>query len=101
VCVCITELLLCNFCILMLPPLRPKYLPQYPWPTSFTHVSDQALHTSHRQTVILSLYFWTANGKTKDSGPNGSKHFMNLIFLWFLTECIFHLSVLFPNTWTM
>ena len=78
VCIYIIKLLLCNFCILMLLPLRPKHLPKHPWPTSFTHVGDQA---SHRQTVVLFLYFWTANGNTKDSGPNGSKHFMNFIFL--------------------
>jgi len=60
-CVCIyiykiIKLLLSNFCIPMLPPLRPNYLPQHPWSTSFTHVSDQASHTSHK--LQFSLYIF-------------------------------------------
>ena len=26
------------------PPQRPKYLPQHPWPTAFTYVSEQTLY---------------------------------------------------------
>lgn len=93
---------LCNVCSLMLFLLRSKYLPQHHQPVCcsmqviklYKHVKDTKFYFA----VCQSLYVWTANSMMKNSGPNGSKHPINLICLWFLMKWIFHTSVLSPNT---
>jgi hypothetical protein len=37
-------------------------------------VTDQVSHPYKTKGKIISLYFWVANWKTKDSIPNNSKH---------------------------
>jgi hypothetical protein len=86
-----------------LVPLRPKRLAQYPIhvPPSVcetklhTHIKQQAKSQFH---IFLSLYFWTANWNTKDSGLNGSRHPPSSISSQFLHKCNFYLLVLFTNT---
>jgi hypothetical protein len=57
-------------------------------------VRDKVFHPHQLQTklqlcILESLYSWTACCKNKDSGPNSSKHFLNLIHSLNLYACSF------------
>jgi len=66
------------------------------WGTKFhTHTKQQAT-----LQFCISLYFWIANWKTKDSAPNDSKHSPNSVCSEFLRKCNFDFLGVFPNVWT-
>ena len=72
--------------------LGPNILLKHPQPMSLLNVTDQVSHpyTATNKTVFLYIlifiYIWTANRKTKDSAPNDSKHSLTSVCSLFLPE---------------
>jgi hypothetical protein len=65
-------------------------------------VRDKVLYPHQLQTklqfcILESLYYWTACCKNKDSVPNSSKHFLNLIHSLILLACSFDYFSAMPN----
>ena len=63
-------------------------------------------HTHTKQEVkeffmSLSLYFWTANWKTKDSASNSSKRSLTSVYPLFLHGWKFDFLELFQNIWNV
>ena len=53
------------------------YVPPSMWATKFhTHTKQQAKLQFY---ISLSLHFWTADWKTKDSAPNAGEHFLTFV----------------------
>jgi hypothetical protein len=67
------------------------------WEIKFhSHKNQQGKKiTVYYVLVFKFLNVWRGKVNTNDSETNGSKHFSNLIWSWFLRECHFQLSILF------
>ena len=87
--------------ICYLVPLRPKYCPQQPIlksphpkflpqseRPSFTPIQNNRKNYSSVGLNFFYFYFWAADWKTKDSAPNGIKHFLTSICFYFFLNGI-------------